>query len=45
MHTKKDIEKPAARFEKCRKILVALGDVNGKRVYSNWTGVKSIKVR
>lgn len=28
MHTEKDIEKLAANFEKCQKILVALGDEN-----------------
>ena len=28
MHTKQDIDKLAADFEQCRKILLALGDEN-----------------
>ncbi|WP_255415047.1 MULTISPECIES: hypothetical protein [unclassified Roseburia] len=28
MHTKKDIDKLAADFEQCQKILLALGDEN-----------------
>ena len=28
MHTKKDIDKLAADFERCQKILLALGDEN-----------------
>ena len=32
MHTKKDIDKLAADFERCRKILLALGDENKKHM-------------
>ena len=32
MHTKKDIDKLAADFEQCQKILLALGDENRKHM-------------